>query len=81
MKITALAVVLAAGLPLFMVSPVPAMPADGSAIARAAVDQVITVATKKKAAKTQATAKAPCAADQIRSNRTGNCRPLTSEEK
>ncbi len=81
MRITALAVVLAAGMPLFMPSLASAMPADGLADARVAIDQVVTVATTKKKAKTENAAKAACPADQTRSNRTGNCRPLTSEEK
>jgi len=80
MKTTVLAVVLAAGMPLLIASHAPAMPANGMAIAGAAGNQVITVATKKKKT-TQNTAKAACPADQTRSNRTGNCRPLTSEEK
>jgi hypothetical protein len=44
------------------------------------VDPAINVATKKKKSGTQTTAAKPaCAADQTRSNRTGQCRPLTSE--
>jgi hypothetical protein len=52
-----------------------AMPAIGAAaIAQIGrqVDPVITVKTKKKAT-------APCPTDQVRSNRTGFCRPSNSQ--
>jgi hypothetical protein len=84
MKITILGLVTASGLSLAVASQVSAAPADGAAIAHIArqVDPGINVATKKKKTATQsAAAKPPCANDQTRSNRTGNCRPLTSEEK
>jgi hypothetical protein len=84
MKITILALVAVSGLSLAVASQVSAAPAGGAAIANIAqqVDPAIHVATKKKKSDTQsAAAKLACAADQTRSNRTGNCRPLTSEEK
>jgi hypothetical protein len=84
MKITILALVAASGLSTAVSSQVSAAPADGAAIARTAdqVDPAINVATKKKKSGTQTTAVKPaCPTDQTRSNRTGNCRPLTSEEK
>jgi hypothetical protein len=58
-----------------------AMPADGSAIARIGqqIDPVISVKTKKKPKATPAASKAPCPADQERSNRTGQCRPARSQ--
>jgi hypothetical protein len=84
MKITTPALVAALGLSLAVASPASAAPADGAAIARVGrqVDPVISVAAKKvKKSGTQTAAKPACAVDQTRSNRTGNCRPLTSEEK
>jgi hypothetical protein len=55
-----------------------AIPADGASIANIGrqVDPVVNTATKKKKAQTQSEAKpSACAADQTRSNRTGNCIP------
>jgi hypothetical protein len=74
-----LALVAASGLSLAIASQVSAAPAGGAAIAGSAqqIDPAISVAAKKKST----AAKPPCAVDQTRSNRTGNCRPLTSEEK
>jgi hypothetical protein len=72
----------AAGIPLLIASQAFAMSADGPAIARIyqQADPVINIATKKnKKAQAQSQAKPACPADQERSNRTGNCRPLKSE--
>jgi hypothetical protein len=56
-----------------------AIPADGASIAHIGrqVDPVVNTAIKKKKkAQTQSQAKpSACAADQTRSNRTGNCIP------
>jgi hypothetical protein len=81
MRTIVLAMVVAAGIPLVIASPASAMPVDGAAIARIGqqVAPVINVATKKKKAPAASQANAPCPADQERSNRTGNCRPLKSE--
>jgi hypothetical protein len=84
MKITTLVLVAASAVSLGMAPHASAAPADGAAIARIGHDtaHVVSVATKKKKRGSQSTAAKPsCAADQTRSNRTGNCRPLTSEEK
>jgi hypothetical protein len=83
MKITILALVAATAASLSVASQASAAPADGAAIARIGheVDPAINVATKKKSASRTTAAKPACAADQTRSNRTGNCRPLTSDEK
>jgi hypothetical protein len=79
MKITILALVAASAVSLSMAPHASAAPADGAAIARIGhkVDPAIAVA-KKSASQTTA-AKPACPADQTRSNRTGQCRPLTSE--
>ena len=76
-----LALVAASGFSLAIASQVSAVPIDGAAISRTGqqVAPAISVVAKKKSAQTAA--KPPCAVDQTRSNRTGNCRPLTSEEK
>ena len=70
-----LALVAASGLSLAIASQVSAVPIDGAAIIRMGqqVAPAISVAAKKKS--TQTAAKPPCAVDQTRSNRTGNCRP------
>jgi hypothetical protein len=83
MKLTILALVAVAAVSFGIVQHASAAPADGAAIAHIghAVDPAINVATKKKNASQTTAAKPTCAADQTRSNRTGNCRPLTSEEK
>jgi hypothetical protein len=80
MKTIVLAMVAAAGIPLAVISQASAIPAQGSAIAGISheIAPAINVATKKSKKAAQA-AKAPCPADQTRSNRTGYCRPLTSE--
>jgi hypothetical protein len=80
MRTILLAIVVVAGIPVVAASQASAMPAEGAAIAGIAqqVDPVISVATKK-GKKAQAQAKAPCPADQERSNRTGNCRAIKSE--
>jgi hypothetical protein len=84
MKLTILALIAVSAMSFAAAPHASAAPADGTAIARTGqqVDPVINVATKKKKSGTRsAAAKPPCANDQTRSNRTGNCRPLTSEEK
>jgi hypothetical protein len=83
MKITTLALVAASAVLLSMAPHAWAAPADGAAIAGIGhrVDPAIAVATKKKSASRAPAAMPACPADQTRSNRTGNCRPLTSEEK
>jgi hypothetical protein len=84
MKITVPALVAAAAMSFSLAQHASAAPADGAAIARIGheVDPAIDIATKKKKSGSQTTAAKPaCAVDQTRSNRTGNCRPLTSEEK
>jgi hypothetical protein len=80
MRTALLAMVMAAGIPLVAASQAFAIPAAGAAIVGIGqqVDPVINVATKKSK-KAQAQAKAPCPADQERSNRTGACRPVRSE--
>ena len=80
MKITLLALVAASAVSLSIASPASAMPADGAAIAGIGhrVDRTINVATKKK--KTNTAAKT-CPEGQQLSNRTGNCRVPTAEQK
>jgi hypothetical protein len=56
------------------VSAAPAADAGIAGIAQQ-IDPAISVATKKKSA----VAMPACPAHQTRSNRTGNCRPMTSE--
>ena len=75
MRTIVLSIVAAVGLVSLASLAAPAMPADGAAaIARIGqqVDPVIAVKTKKKAT-------APCPTDQVRSNRTGFCRPSSSQ--
>jgi hypothetical protein len=83
MKIATLALVAASAVSLSMAPRAWAAPADGAAIAgiEQTVDPAIAVATNKKSASRATAAKPACPADQTRSNRTGNCRPLTSEER
>jgi hypothetical protein len=61
-----------------------AMPAIGAAIALAGpqVDDLVSVAAKKKRTQAQTATQgklAACPADQTRSNRTGNCIPQKSQ--
>jgi hypothetical protein len=82
MKLTILALFAASAISLTAASYVSAAPVDGAAIARIGqqVDPALNVATKKTKSGSQTTAAKPaCPADQTRSNRTGQCRPLTSE--
>jgi hypothetical protein len=81
MRTIVLAMVVAAGIPLAAASPASAMPAQGAAIAGISheVAPAINVATKKSKKAAQGANKGPCPADQVRSNRTGYCRPLISE--
>jgi hypothetical protein len=84
MKLIILALVAASAASVTAALCASAAPADGTAIARIGqqVDPAINVASKQRKRGSQTTAaKAACPADQTRSNRTGNCRPLTSEEK
>jgi hypothetical protein len=78
MRMTLSALVVASALSLTLASHASATPADGAPIARIApqVDPAINIATKKK--KTAAKA---CPEGQELSNRTGKCRPPTSEAK
>jgi hypothetical protein len=81
MKMTLLALVAASAVSLTLASQASATPVDGAAIARIGhqVDPAINVATKKK--KSSQTAAKTCPEGQELSNRTGKCRPPTSEEK
>ena len=82
MRAFVLAMAAGAGILLVTSLEASAVPANGAAIALVGqqVDSVINAATKKKKrAQTQTQAKPACAADQTRSNRTGNCIPLASE--
>jgi hypothetical protein len=78
MKMTLLALVAASIVSLAMASHASATPADGAAIVHLGqqIDPTINVATKKKK-----TAAKSCPEGQELSNRTGKCRPPTSEEK
>jgi hypothetical protein len=80
MKMTLLALVAASAVSLILASQASAAPADGSTIARIEhqVDLAIIIATKKK---NPPTAAKTCPGGQQLSNRTGKCRPYTSEEK
>jgi len=79
MRMTLLALVGASAVSLALASHASATPADGRAIARIGhqVDPAINVATKKSSQ----TAAKTCPPGQQLSNRTGKCRPYTSEEK
>jgi hypothetical protein len=80
MRMTLLALVAASTVSLTLASHASATPADGSTIARIGhqVDPAINVATTKKSPQTAAKT---CPGGQQLSNRTGKCRPYTSEEK
>ena len=80
MKTTLLALAAAAAVSITFAPYASAMPVAGAALAGIGrqVDAVIDVAAKKK--KTTTAAKT-CPEGQELSNRTGKCRPPTSEEK
>jgi hypothetical protein len=81
MRAIVLTMVVVAGVPLAVATQASAMPAQGAAIAGISheVAPAMNVATKKSKKAAQAANKGACPADQVRSNRTGYCRPLTSE--
>jgi hypothetical protein len=79
MKMTLLALVAASAVSLTLASQATAAPADGAAVTRIEhrVDLTINIATKKNSQ----TAAKTCPGGQQLSDRTGKCRPYTSEEK
>jgi hypothetical protein len=82
MRTIVLAMVAGVGILLVTSLQASAIPANGAAIVHLGkqVDPLINAKkTKKAQAQTDTQAKPACAADQTRSNRTGNCAPLKSE--